>query len=99
MIEDDPDPPSTQENQSMTAKKKVAGNGTGVIATIVETISREKGGTIAEIVAILSKRFPDRNPDSMRVTSRIQANTHCTSKEKTDARGLIYYRRGRGAAK
>jgi hypothetical protein len=82
----------------MAAKKKVAGNG-GVIDSIVEVISRERGGTIAEIVAILSKRFPDRNPDSMRATSRIQANKHCTSKEKDPTRGLIYYRRGRGAAK
>jgi hypothetical protein len=83
----------SQEHQ-MAAKKKVATRPGGVIATIVEVISKGRGGTINEIVEALSKKFPERNPDSMRKTALIQANRNATSKDKTDEkRGLVYYKR------
>ena len=95
-------PAGPQENQ-MTAKKKKAAvrtrpgaNGAiGVIDTIIETISKEKGGSIAEIVAVLTKRFPDRDPDGMTKTARIQANKHANHKDRDENRGLVYYRRRR----
>jgi hypothetical protein len=65
----------------------------GVIASIVEVISREKGGTIEEIVTVLSKRFPDRDETGMTNTARVQANANCTSKERDAKRGLVYYRK------
>jgi hypothetical protein len=88
----------SQEIEMTAAKNKVAGNGPGVIATIVETISRAKGASIEELVAVLSKKFPNRGEDGMRATTRIQANRNCTSKEKDEKRGLVYFKR-RGAAR
>ena len=69
----------------------------GVIASIVEIISRERGATIDEIVAILSKKFPDRDEVGMAATARVQANANCTSKERDEKRGLVYFRRGKKA--
>ena len=66
----------------------------GVIASIIEVISREKGGTIEEIVAVLSKRFPDRDETGMTNTARLQANNNCTTKARIEGRGLVYFRRG-----
>jgi hypothetical protein len=45
----------------MTASKKVVTR-PGVIATMVSTISRAKGASIEEIVAVLVEAFPDRDP-------------------------------------
>ena len=76
------------------AKAKSSNGGTakpGVIATIIDTIGRPSGASINELVAILSKRFPDREPDSMRATCRIQANANAERKDRTEKRGLVYY--------
>ena len=88
----------------MAAKKKKSGSTRefvpGVISTIVDTISRPKGASRDEIVAVLVKAFPDRDPGGMTRTTMIQANRHATSKEKDDKRGgVIYFRRGRGVSK
>jgi hypothetical protein len=48
----------------------------GVIATIVDTISRAKGASIDEIVEVLVKAFPDRDADGMKATTRIQSSLH-----------------------
>jgi hypothetical protein len=64
-----------------------------VIATIVDTISREKGASIDELVGVLTKKFPDRDEAGMRATCRIQANRNATSKDKDEKRGLVYYKR------
>jgi hypothetical protein len=47
------------------------------------------------MLAVLVKAFPDREADGMRKTVLIQANKNCTSKERDEKRGLVYYRRGR----
>jgi hypothetical protein len=60
--------------------------GPGVIATVMDTISRDKGATAEAIVAVLVKAFPDRKPDGMRKTVIIQANKNCTSKETDEKR-------------
>ena len=80
--------------KSKKAKKSSANGGTakpGVIATIVETIGRPTGASINELVAVLSKQFPDREPDGMRATCRIQANANARRKDRTEKRGLVYY--------
>jgi hypothetical protein len=85
----------------MVAKKAKTKSGTGaakapgVIATIIACISKEKGATADEMLAVLVTKFPDRKADGMRKTVMIQANANCTSKETDEKRGLIYYRRGR----
>jgi hypothetical protein len=82
----------------MSAKKKVTTarpGGPGVIVEIIKCISRQQGASIEEIVTILVKKFPDREEGGMRATARIQANRHCTSKQKDDKSGLVYFRRGR----
>jgi len=78
----------------MTKKtKKTTAAPKGVIATIVETISRERGASKAEILEILTKAFPDRDPDGMLRTIGIQAAKHSSSKERDERRGLIYHKR------
>ena len=54
----------------------------GVIESVIEIISRPQGATIPEIVAILSKRFPDRDETGMAATARAQTNKHATKKER-----------------
>lgn len=64
----------------------------GVIATIVELMSRKNGASIPEIVEGLMEKFPDRDEKGMTSTARIQANKHQKSKEKDDSRGgMVYY--------
>ena len=79
------------------AKKATNGNGAakgpGVIATIVETISRDRGASADEIVEILTGKFKDRDPDGMRKTVRIQAAKNATSKDRDEKRGLVYFKR------
>jgi hypothetical protein len=67
--------------------------GEGVIATIVEILKKapKAGVTKAEIVAELSKRFPDRNPDSMTRTVNVQVPGRI-SREK----GISVVNRGEG---
>lgn len=74
--------------------KKVGMKPVGVIAAIVDLISRDKGASIKEIVAALVKKFPDRDESGMLSTSRIQAAKHATSKERDEKRGLVYYKAG-----
>jgi hypothetical protein len=55
------------------------------------------GATADEILTVLVKKFPDRDPDGMRKTVLIQASKNCTSKERVEKRGLIYFNRRRSA--
>ena len=67
--------------------------GEGVIATIAEILKKapKAGVTKAEIVAELSKRFPDRAPDSMTRTVNVQVPGRI-SREK----GINVVNRGEG---
>jgi hypothetical protein len=80
-----------------TAKGSTGAAKPGVISTIVEIISRETGATADEILTVLVKKFPDRDPDGMRKTIGIQASKNSSSKERDEKRGLIYYNRRRSA--
>jgi hypothetical protein len=90
-----------QETNNMAKKAKAtkktaapkAAKGPGVIATIIDCISKEKGATADEIVAVLVKTFPDREEAGMRKTTIIQANRNCSSKDKDEKRGLVYFKR------
>ena len=84
---------ATKSKPKKTAAPKA--KGPGVIGTIIETISRDRGATADEMLAVLVKAFPDRKADGMRKTVLIQASKNCTSKERDEKRGLIYYRQGR----
>jgi hypothetical protein len=86
----------TPETEMATAKKKARrriGGGVGIVDCIVKTISRDKGASIEELVAVLTKTFPDRNPDSMQATCSVQAWKNATSKGRDEKRGLVYFRR------
>ena len=52
--------------------------GPGVIATIIETMSRDRGATADELLAVLVKAFPDREANGMRNTVLIQASKNAT---------------------
>jgi hypothetical protein len=86
-----------QDIGSQTTRPKAAKGpkGPGAIATIIDCISKGRGATADEIVAVLVKAFPDREADGMRKTTLIQPNKNRTSKEMDEKRGRVYYRRGR----
>jgi hypothetical protein len=44
----------------------------GVIATLKSLLERDTGVTVAEAVSVLSEAFPDRKPEGMATTVRIQ---------------------------
>lgn len=83
------------KKKSAAPKATKASKGPGVISTIIETISRDRGASKDEILEVLVKKFPERDADGMAKTVVIQANKNATSKERDEKRGLIYYRRGR----
>ena len=64
--------------------------GPGVISIIIEMISREEGASKDEILKILVKKFPDRDPDGMSKTIIIQANRNKSSKEQDEKRGIVF---------
>lgn len=74
-----------------STKKVKATKGPGVIATILETIKRERGASKEEIIAVLVKACPDRKEKSMRNTINMQVSRHAKKKTKDDKRGLVYY--------
>jgi hypothetical protein len=76
-----------------TAKGSTGVNKPGVIATIVDCISKERGSTVDETWAVLTRKFVDRDPDGMRKTELIQSNQQKTSKEAVDGRGTVFYKR------
>jgi hypothetical protein len=87
--------PAKKTTAKKTAAKRPVGlpKKVGVIAAIVECISKEKGSTVDETLAVLVKKFADRNPDGMRKTAMIQSNKQKTSKEAVDGRGTVFYKR------
>lgn len=93
-----PDAVDSVSKDKPMAKKRKAGSkgngvarGPGVIATIVETISRASGASVAEIIEVLKKKFPERKVKAMTTTIKIQAPRNATTTEKSDKRGLVYY--------
>jgi hypothetical protein len=88
---------AAKKTAAKTAKGSTGAAKPGVIATIVEIISRETGATADEILTVLVKKFPDRDPDGMRKTIGIQALKNSSSKERDEKRGLIYFNRRRSA--
>ena len=62
----------------------------GVISTIIEMISRDKGASKEEMLKVLTDKFPDRDPAGMSKTITIQANRHKSSKETDEKRGLVF---------
>jgi hypothetical protein len=60
----------------------------------VSTDTREEGATANEIVAELTRNFPERNPVSMRNTVQIQAPRNATMRQRDPSRGgMVYYKR------
>lgn len=66
-----------------------APRGVGIIAAIITACKAPGGATIAEIMAALTKQFPERK--ASKVTAQIQANKNATTKERVEGRGLVYY--------
>lgn len=79
-----------------TAAKKVGSTAAakpGVIAAIVDCISKAEGSTVDETLEVLKKAFKDRDPAGMRKTAMIQSNKQKTSKKEIDGRGTVFYKR------
>ena len=77
--------------QGQVQQRRHRRQGARVIQTIVETIGRDRGASMDELVEILSKKFPDGDPTGMRRTCGIQVGKHLKKKERDDKRGLVYY--------
>lgn len=64
----------------------------GVISAICEMMDRPQGATRLEIHTELVRRFPNRDPDGMMSTIKINVRKYCTSADKDPKRGTIYRR-------
>jgi hypothetical protein len=84
--------PAAKKAAVKTANGSTSVNKPGVISTIVDCISKERGSTVDETLAVLTKKF-DRDPAGMRKTALIQSNKQKTSKEVVDGRGTVFYKR------
>lgn len=74
------------------AEEKKTKKEAGVVETIQAILTRKTGLPLETIVDELSKRFPDRNPDSMKATVRVQLsrNTKNIIKEKLEGKPITY---------
>jgi hypothetical protein len=66
--------------------------GPGIITTITEMIVRKIGASVDEMLAALSKQFPDKNPKGMRSTIITQMGRQGASKRDDDKRGKVYFK-------
>jgi len=64
------------------AKAPKEPKGPGVIATIVEVLKKGKPVSKDNILAVLVKRFPDRNKDSMAKTINVQVPNRISKEQK-----------------
>lgn len=85
--------PAKKAKAKKAAKKTNGAGKPGVIATIRESLKRDKGVTVEEVVAILAKAFPERKQKSMTSTAKIQLPKNAKKKEADTKRGLVYYGR------
>lgn len=74
--------------------KGAAPKGSGVIATVIETISQLQGASIDEIVTILKSKFPERIESKLLSTTKVHAKKHATEIESDKKRGKVFYRKG-----
>lgn len=86
---------ATKKSKSKSKAKKANGTGAkkgpGVIATIIETMKRDRGATIEEMVGVLKGKFPSRSVKGMTSTCKIQAAKNAKKKDKDEKRGLVYF--------
>lgn len=62
----------TKSQKAASGGQKGGNRGPGVIATIIETLKAEKPLSKEDILAELVKKFPDRDPEKMKVTVSAQ---------------------------
>ena len=77
--------PAAKKAVKAPTEKKV-----GIISTIIDLMSADKGATIDSMVAALSKKFSDHQPEKLRATARVQTSRQHARKEK-DADGVAHY--------
>lgn len=92
-----PEKGSVKDKGEKPEASKKAPKGPGIIATIVECVegaSKKKGISKDEILKVLTKRFPEKEPDSMKSTINVQVPNRITRErfkvEKTKDGG--YYK-------
>ncbi len=85
------DKPRDEHFQLIEPKVKEP-KGPGVIATVIATITRPQGASIAEIVSALKTTFPARQEKSMTSTAKIQAKKNATDTKNDPKRGKVFYR-------
>jgi len=88
-----PEQEADMAKKKATKKKATGERKPGVIACIVELISRPQGATIDQMIAVLTKKFPDRKAKSMTSTCKIQANKNATTKDKNKDGAVVYYKK------
>lgn len=93
-------PEDMAKKTKKVAKTRTVGVGgkVGIIDTILETLQRPEGATQKEILAVLTKKFKDRDPEKMLVTIQHQVSPGYLpakygfemKKERDSERGLVY---------
>jgi hypothetical protein len=96
----------TKGKKAAKAKTKKANGGAGairkvgVIDVIKHELCKERGASTTEIHAKLVEKFPDRDPEGMLSTVRVQVNRLAKAlkitKERDEKRGLVYYGKDSG---
>lgn len=85
------------------AKDREAKRADGVIGTIKTILESDRGGTVDEIMTTLTAKFPDRSPDGMKSTVKIQTSRLAKSTKRTivneviKGRGRVYKFEDKGA--
>lgn len=66
--------------------------GPGIVATVIATISRPEGASIAEIMLVLKEHFPHKAVKGMTTTAKIQSKKNATTTKEDKKRGKVFYR-------
>ena len=78
------------DGKPVRAAKPRQGGRPGVISAIGDILKTRGGVTIDDIVKQLAKRFPERDPDSMRTTAKIQVKRQGAEKRDDKKRGVVW---------
>lgn len=95
-VTESPAKPAKKAKGEGKAVQKASKDGPGVIDIIKSVLTSPEGGTVQEIHAELVKTFPERPPEGMLATCKIQVNRlHkqgklVIEKEQVEGRGLVY---------
>jgi hypothetical protein len=87
-----PPAPQLLINQVIRPPSAASVAGLGAVEIIIMMMARPTGATKAEITAVLTKAFPDRDPVAMTSTLHTTMSKNRTGRVKDGERGNVYLR-------